>query len=112
MKFKILNAHRSNNNLLISGCYVAENGEKELLEELRQVLEEVNKTVNDGVLCDRFVSNDKTILIKSVPIETVYAVLQLQNNAFNLHMHIVMGRNMQNNRLRPEIEQFFTVHKF
>lgn len=112
MKFKVLNAHKKDNVLLVTGCYSPEQNEKELLEELRQTLEEVNRTVNGQVQCDRFVSNDKTILFKSVPIETLYAVLQLHNDSFGLHMRVVMGRNMQSNRLRAEIEQYFTVHKF
>lgn len=112
MKFKVLNAHKKNGVLLITGIYSPEEDEKELLELMRQTLEEVNRTVNGRLQCDRFVANDKTILFKSIPIETVYAVLQLHNNSFDLHMRVVMGRNMKNNSLRPEVEQYFAVHKF
>lgn len=112
MKFKVLNAHKNDGALLVTGCYSPEPEEKELLEELRQTLEEVNKTVNGHVQCDRFVANDKTILFKSIPIETVYAVLQLHNNSFNLHMRVVMGRNMRSSRLRQEVEQYFNAHPF
>lgn len=112
MKFKVLNAHKKNGVLLVTGCYSPEEDEKELLEVLRQTLEKVNRTVDGRVLCDRFIANDKTILFKLIPIERVYAVLQLHNNSFNLHMRVVMSRNMQDNNLRPEVEQFFKTHKF
>lgn len=112
MKFKVLNAYKKNGVLLITGCYSPEPDEKELLELMRQTLEEVNKTVDGRLQCDRFVANDKTILFKSIPIETVYAVLQLHNNSFDLHMKVVMGRNMRGHSLKPEVEQYFAVHRF
>lgn len=112
MKFKVLNAHKKNGVLFITGIYSPEEDEKELLELMRQTLEEVNKTVDCRLQCDRFVANDKTILFKSIPIKTVYIVLQLHNNSFDLHMRIVMGKNMKNNSLKPEVEQYFAVHKF
>ena len=112
MKFKVLNAHKEKGVLFITGCYSPNPDEKELLELFRQTLIEVNKTVDGNLMCDRFVANNNTILFKSIPIETVYAVLQLHNNSFNLNMRVVFGRNMQTHSLRPEIEQFFTAHKF
>lgn len=112
MKFKVLNAHKKDGALLVTGCYSPEPDEKEFLEILRQTLEEVNKTVDGRVQCNRFVANDKTILFKSIPIETLYAVLQLHNNSFDLHMRVVIGRNMQSNSLRPEVEQYFKIHPF
>lgn len=112
MKFKVLNAHKKNQILLVTGCYSPEEGEKELLEELRKVLMEVNKTVDNAVLCDRVVSNDKTILFKSIPIDTLYTVLQLHNNSFDLHLRVVMGKNMQGNRFKEDIKRYFLSHTF
>lgn len=111
MKFKVLNAHKDKGVLLVSGVYTPEKGEEEVLSVLRDTLAEVNKTVDGTVQCDRFVSNDKTILFKSIPIDTAFSVLHLQNDSFNLHLKVVMGKNMQSNSLKPEIEQYFRVHK-
>ena len=112
MKFKVLNAYKKGDVLLVTGIYSPEPDEKELLELMRQTLEEVNRTIDGRLQCNRFVANDKTILFKSIPIETVYAVLQLHNNSFDLHMRVVMGRNMRGHSLKPEVEQYFAVHKF
>lgn len=112
MQFKVINAHKDKGVLLLSGCYSPEENEKEILEILRQTLERVNRTVDGGVQCDRFVANDKTILFKSIPIDTLYAVLQLHNNSFDLNMRVVMGRNMQTSKLKDEIEHYFKVHTF
>lgn len=111
MKFKVLNAHKDNGVLFLSGCYVPENGEQETLSVLRQALDEVNRTVDGTVQCDRFVSNDKTILFKSLPIDTLYSVLHLHNDSFGLHLKIVLGMNMQSNSLKLEVEQYFKNHK-
>lgn len=112
MKFKVLNAHENNDTILISGCYVPEtDDEKEVLEEIRVALLELNKNVNGEVMCDRYVSNDKTTLFKSVPIDTLYAVLKLQNDAFQLNMHVIFGKNMRSNHLTGRINEYFLIHK-
>ena len=113
MKFKVINAHKINGVLFITGSYSPSNeDEKEFLEVMRQALEEVNRTVDGEVMCKRLVANDKTILFKSVPIEKVYSVLQLHNNAFDLHIHIVLGKNMRGHSLLPEVWEFFLTHEF
>lgn len=112
MKIKILNALVDSKNLFVSGCYVPENAdEKEMLELLREVLKEENKTVDGEIMCKRFVANDKTILFKSITIDTLYSLLYLHKNAFQLHFHIVMGKRMENSRLKKDIEQYFVEHK-
>lgn len=112
MYFKVLNAYKESNVIMISGCYSPQEDEKELLEVLRETLERVNKTVDGGVQCDRFVSNSKTILFKSIPIDTLYTVLQLHNDCFNLKMKVVMGKNMKTNSLKDEVYKYFNVHSF
>ena len=111
MKFKILNAHKSNGTLFITGCYIPKKSEAKLLDYLRITLDEVNVTMDGNVWCKRLVSNDKTILFKSISIETVYSVLLLQNKSFNLHLVIELGKNMQNNPFKQEVEQYFLEHK-
>lgn len=108
MRFKVLNAYEKENVTFLSGIYCPDNeAEREDLEVLREVLEEVN--INDeGVpLTDRFVSNDKTMLIKSVPIDVVYSLLYLQNSSFNLNIKVVFGRNMKGNHLKNSIADYF-----
>lgn len=112
MKFKVLNAHEVNKEIYISGCYVAEPGEEQDLNTIRELLEEVNKDINGNLQCDRYVSNSKTVLFKSVPIDTVFSVLKLQNDAFELHMKIVLGKNMHGNKLTPEVQKYFMIHQF
>ena len=97
---------------MVSGCYSPQEDEREILELLRQALETVNKTVDGRVQCNRFVSNDKTILFKSIPIDTLSTVLHLHNDAFCLNMKVVMGKNMQTNSLKDDINQYFNVHPF
>lgn len=111
MKFRVLNAHKNSGVLLVTGCYVPEDGEKETLDVLCQTLAEVNQTVDGKIQCDRFVANDKTILFKSIPIESVYGVLKIQNDSFGLHLSVSMGKNMESSSLKPEIEQYFREHK-
>lgn len=108
MRFKILNAYDRDNVTWLSGIYCPDNeAEREDLELLREVLKEVNIN-NDGVLLtDRFVSNDKTMLIKSVPMDVVYTLLYLQNSSFNLNIKVVFGRNMQGKALKNSIADYF-----
>lgn len=112
MKFKVLNAYKDESNkIFITGCYVPINdNEKKLLSYLKIVLNEVNVDDGGNVICDRFVSNDRTILFKSVPIETIYSILLLHNNSFNLDLHIALGRNMQNNPLKTKVSKYFSEH--
>lgn len=127
MKFKVLNAHKDKGVLLVSGCFVPEKGgkcyvmgednkmhyedEKDVLSQITTVLEEQSTRADGSLMSLNFVSNSHTILMKSVPIDTAFSMLHLQNDSFNLHLKVVMGKNMQSNSLKPEIEQYFRVHK-
>ena len=109
MYFKILNAREKNDVLLVSGCFFPENVEdREILAEYIIAFDKLSEVCGSDYLS----TNTKTIIFKSVPINTLYDVLKFQNTALSLNLKLVFSSNMKDNIYCKQINDFFSRKGF